>query len=82
MQCNQTGPVVVDGSRFIVGAGFKPALAPHTRTIRSRRGNCEHLIRNEKTLDRIRAYIANNRVRRADEPENISRAVPAEVGRV
>jgi putative transposase len=30
----------------------------------------------------IRAYIANNPARWADDPENISRAVPAETGRV
>ncbi len=46
------------------------------------RGYYEHVIRNEKALDRIRAYIANNPARWADDPENISRAVPAEAGRV
>jgi len=39
------------------------------------RGYCEHVIRNEKALDRIRAYIANNPARWADDPENISRGV-------
>jgi hypothetical protein len=40
------------------------------------------VIRNEKALDRIRAYIANNPARWANDPENISRAVSAEAGRV
>ena len=31
-----------------------------TRGIRWRRGYCEHVIRNEKALDHIRAYIENN----------------------
>ncbi|MFL6798604.1 MAG: transposase [Xanthobacteraceae bacterium] len=46
------------------------------------RGYYEHIIRNEKALDRIRAYITNNRARWADDPENISRAASAEAGRV
>ena len=46
------------------------------------RGYYEHVIRNEKALDRVRAYIANNPARWVDDPENISRAVPAEAGRV
>ena len=50
--------------------------------VRWQRGYYEHVIRNEKALDRIRAYIANNPARWADDPENISRAVPAEAGRV
>jgi hypothetical protein len=37
---------------------------------------------NEKALDRIRAYIANNPSRWVDDPENISRAVFTEAGRV
>jgi putative transposase len=65
-----------------VGAGFKPALGPQTRTIRWRRGYCKHVVRNEKALDRIRAYIANDPAQWADDPENISRAVSAEAGRV
>ena len=65
-----------------VGAGFKPAPGPPTSTIRWQRGYYEHVIRNDKALDRIRAYIANNPARWADDPENISRAVPAETGRV
>jgi hypothetical protein len=44
-------------------------------------GYCERIIRNEKALDRIRAYIANNPARWADDPENISRAASAQ-GRV
>ena len=50
--------------------------------VRWQRGYCEHVIRNEKALGRIRAYIANNPARLADDPENISRAVSAEEGRV
>jgi hypothetical protein len=48
----------------------------------SRRGYCERIIRNEKALDRIRAYIANNPAKWSDDPENITRATPAERGRV
>jgi hypothetical protein len=65
-----------------VAAGFKPAVGPHTSTIRWQRGYCEHAIRNDKALDRIRASIANNPARWADDPENIARAVSAEAGRV
>jgi len=65
-----------------VGAGFKPALAQQTTPIRWQRGYYEHVIRNEKALDRIRGYIANNPAAWADDPENISRAVSAEAGRV
>ena len=50
--------------------------------VRWQRGYYEHVIRNEKALGRIRAYIANNPARWADDPENISRAVSAEEGRV
>jgi REP element-mobilizing transposase RayT len=50
--------------------------------VRWQRGYYEHVVRNEKGLDRIRAYIANNPARWADDPENISRAVSAEIGRV
>ena len=46
------------------------------------RGYYEHVIRNEKALDRIRAYIANNPARWADDPENVSPAVCPEHGRV
>ena len=49
---------------------------------RWQRGYYEHVIRNAKALDRIRAYIANNPARWADDPENISRAVSAAAGRV
>ena len=51
-------------------------------SVRWQRRHYEHVIRNEKALDRIRAYIANNPARWADDPENISRAVCAEAGRV
>jgi hypothetical protein len=50
--------------------------------IRWQRGYDEHVIRNEKASDRISACIANNPARWADDPENISRAVSAEAGRV
>ena len=53
-----------------------------TRGVRWQRRNYEHVIFNEKALDRIRAYIANNPARWAEDPENISRAVSAETGRV
>jgi putative transposase len=46
------------------------------------RGYYEHVIRNEKALDRIRVYIANNPPQWADDPENVSRAVRAAGGRV
>jgi REP element-mobilizing transposase RayT len=46
------------------------------------RGYYEHVIRNDKALGRIRDYIANNPARWADDPDNISRAVSAETGRV
>jgi len=48
------------------------------RGILWQRGYYEHVIRNEKALARIRAYIAHNPVRWADDPENISRAASAE----
>ena len=40
------------------------------------------ITRNEKALDRIRDYIANNPARRADDPDNLSRPAYAERGRV
>src|ERR1700730_15957726 len=80
--CNVANRVQCGWIEVHVGAGFKPALAQQTRTIRWQRGYYEHVVRNEKALDRIRAYIANNPARWADDPENISRAVPAETGRV
>jgi putative transposase len=46
------------------------------------RGYYEHVIRNDKALDRIRDYIANNPARWADDPDNISRAASVETGRV
>jgi REP element-mobilizing transposase RayT len=42
------------------------------------RGYYEHVVRTEKALARIRAYIAHNPVRWADDPENILRAAAAE----
>jgi REP element-mobilizing transposase RayT len=42
------------------------------------RGYYEHVIRTEKALARVRAYIAHNPGRWADDPENISRAASAE----
>ena len=52
------------------------------RCVLWQRGYYEHVIRNEKALDRIRTYIANNPARWADDPENFSRAVSVEAGRV
>ena len=46
------------------------------------RGYYEHVIRNEKALDRIRDYIANNPARWADDPDNLLRPAYAERGRV
>jgi REP element-mobilizing transposase RayT len=46
------------------------------------RGYYEHVIRTEKASARIRAYIAHNPVRWADDPENISRAALPREGRV
>jgi REP element-mobilizing transposase RayT len=46
------------------------------------RGYYEHVIRNEKALDRIRDYIADNPAWWADDPDNVSRAASAEAGRV
>jgi hypothetical protein len=46
------------------------------------RGYCERIVRNEKPLDRIRAYIANNPAQWADDPDNITRVASAERGRV
>jgi hypothetical protein len=46
---------------------LKFAVAQQTRTIRWQRGYYEHVIRNAKALDRIRAYIANNPARWADD---------------
>ena len=40
------------------------------------RGYYEHVIRTEKALARVRAYIAHNPVR-WDDPENISRTASA-----
>jgi REP element-mobilizing transposase RayT len=51
-------------------------------SVRWQRGYYEHVIRDEKALDRIRAYIAHNPARWADDPENISRARSAAAGRV
>ena len=65
-----------------VGAGFKRALVPQARPLRWQRSYCEHVIREEKALGHIRAYIANNPARWVDDPENIPRAVSAEAGRV
>jgi hypothetical protein len=48
------------------------------RTCRGR--NYERIVCNEKALDCIRAYIANNPPRWADDPENSERCVPKEGG--
>jgi REP-associated tyrosine transposase len=52
------------------------------RGARWQRGYYEHVIRNEKALNRIRGYIANNPARWADDPDNISRTRGAALGRV
>jgi REP element-mobilizing transposase RayT len=68
--------------------GFKTFFARRVneragkRGVLWQRGYYEHVIRNDKALDRIRAYIANNPARWEDDSENISRAVVAEAGRV
>jgi putative transposase len=68
--------------------GFKTFSARRVNERAGRRGVLwqhgyyEHVIRNEKALDRIRAYIANNPAQWADDPENITRAVSGEAGRV
>jgi len=46
------------------------------------RGYYEYVIRNEKALNRIRDYIANNPARWAEDPDNISGPDFAEKGRV
>lgn len=46
------------------------------------RGYYEHVIRDERALNRIRAYITNNPARWADDPDNIWRPELAERGRV
>jgi REP element-mobilizing transposase RayT len=46
------------------------------------RGYYEHVIRDERGLNRIRTYISNNPARWADDPDNIWRAGIAERGRV
>jgi putative transposase len=35
------------------------------------RGYYEHVIRNDRTLDRLRAYIDQNPARWTDDPENV-----------
>jgi REP element-mobilizing transposase RayT len=45
-------------------------------------GYHECVIRNETTLDRIRGYIVNNPAQWACDLDNITRAAPAERGRV
>jgi putative transposase len=62
------------------GRVSNPSLAK--RGVLWQRGYHEPVICNEKALDRIRDYIANNPVQWADDPDNISRAESAETGRV
>jgi putative transposase len=68
--------------------GFKTVSARRVNEREGRRGALwqrgyyEHVIRNEKALNRIRDYIASNPARWADDPDNISRAASAEKGRV
>jgi len=49
---------------------------------RSRRLSAYDVIRTEKVLARVRAYIAHNPARWVDDPGNISRAAPPIEGRV
>ncbi|HEY7302256.1 MAG TPA: hypothetical protein VH684_30550 [Xanthobacteraceae bacterium] len=71
-----------------IARGFRtfPQVAsmsvPGKRGVLWQRGYCERIIRDEKALDPIRAYIANNPARWEDDPENISRAEAAQAGRV
>src|SRR5436190_24179319 len=60
------------GPRTGVGAGFKPALLQEVLRAPPQ----------SACWQSWRAYIGNNRARWADHPENISRAVSAEAGRV
>jgi hypothetical protein len=68
--------------------GFKTFSARHVneragkRGVLWQRGYYERIIRNEKALDGIRAYIANNPAQWADDPDNIALAASAERGRV
>ena len=57
-------------------------VCTHSRGALWQRSYYEHVIRNEKALNRIRDYIANNPARWADDPDNISRLACAEQGRV
>jgi REP element-mobilizing transposase RayT len=52
------------------------------RVVLWQRAYYERVIRNEKALDRIRAYIANDPAQWADDPDNTTQAVSAERGRV
>ena len=65
-----------------VGAGFKPALVQQTWAVTCAPIVYEHVIRNEKVLNRLHDYIASNPARWADDPDNISRSAYAEKGRV
>jgi len=68
--------------------GFKTFSArsanEHRRITASvwQRGYYEHVIRDERSLNRIREYITNNPARWADDPDNIWPAEIAEPGRV
>jgi putative transposase len=68
--------------------GFKTYSARRVNESRDKRdalwqrGYYEHVIRNEKSLDRIRGYITSNPARWADDPDNISEVAPAVRGRV
>jgi REP-associated tyrosine transposase len=64
--------------------GFKTLANEHRRAGAAlwQRGYYEHVIRDERALNRIRAYITNNPVRWTDDPDNIWRAEIAERGRV
>ncbi len=68
--------------------GFKTFSARRVNETTGKRGALwqrsyyEHVIRNEKALNRIRAYIANNPAQWADDPNNTSRAAAGGTGRV
>jgi putative transposase len=70
---------VMPGSLGAIVRSFKSAATKRINEYRNtagqpvwQRGYYEHVIRNDKTLDRMRAYIDHNPMRWADDPENAS----------
>ena len=53
-----------------------------THRVLWQRGYYEHVIRNDKALNRIRDYIADNPAQWADDPDNVSGPGSAEKERV